>query len=64
MYISTRYTVAFILPEEYDLWQGFLKNDDIDTWRENITTGCAAYTKEAIYSTEVNRYNQSITAEK
>ena len=53
-----------MLPEEYDLWQGFLKNDDIDTWRENITTGCAAYTKEAIYSTEVNRDNQSITAEK
>lgn len=55
MFIQTETRVSFMLPQEYDLWQKFLKTTDMRKWTEHITTQMASYTQKTIMSQEFER---------
>lgn len=50
MFIQTETRISFMLPQEYELWQKFLKTTDMRKWTEHITTQMASYTQKMIMS--------------
>ena len=49
MFISVQTTLLFMLPQDQEAWQHFLRTNDLSEYKEDICSAWASYTKTDNY---------------
>lgn len=52
MFVSTKTTIGFKLPDEQDLLVAFMKTNDLSDWKQDADTLGVYFTKTQCYFTE------------
>ena len=53
MYIQTITKLSFMLPDEMEAMQEFIKKNDMSGWKLHLSTVCATYTKTQNWKVDI-----------